>query len=623
MTFTTYRDNCNGGGSSCSNDPNTTEIKLINGTNSWSLNGANKKNTTTVLELLPGTYTVNVTVREIQEYGRVSFSAPVVVGYNYKIAAGGLRIKKLTNYDPVTNQYNIRKYEYLTKGDQDRSSGTILSLPNYIYTTQRGQTCSPGTGNPLPNCMGWQTFVTVTSQSNSELFFSEGSPVSYTRVVEKLGENGEGGSIEYLFSFVGDQITRGFPFPVPSSRGWGRGLPEKTTYLTASGDTTYKEINEYYFEPTLNRNQIKGYKTGLYKYCPAMANMIQINIGQMDYTSEWFYLKKNTKITYNPSGQVPVSDITEFFYDNPQHIQITRKKHTLSNGSFDIIHYKYPMDYNISSSSVDPSTSALLKMQTKNMLDYVVEQTECVESAGQEFVKKSGLNLFKEFLDNQIYISKQFQFASESPVQYSPLTNVLNGEFSFNAGYSKYFEATIYNQMGQLVQFDNIAGMTKSFIYHSNGILPIAAVTNASANEIYFNGFEEVDGPQITSTPKYGLKSYSGIYTISGNTIKQGSYIKSWWEKEGTKWTYYTVPFVHNGSNNISFGLGSLIDNVSIYPTNSELESFDYDMTKGLISRVKANGSGVQYRYDSLLRLSAVLDQNGNIIKSNIYHYKP
>eukprot|EP01133_Synstelium_polycarpum_P011244 gene11244-13124_t len=623
MTFTSYRDNCNNGSSPCSNDPNTTEIKLTTFNGSWSLNGPNKKSTTTVLELLPGTYTVNITVGEILEYGRVSFSLPSITGYNYKIAAGGLRIKKLINYDPVTNQSNIKKYEYTVKGAVDRSSGTILSKPNYVYTTQNGQACNSGTGTTLPNCMGWQTLVTVTSQSNNELFFSEGSPVAYTRVIEYIGENGEGGSVEHLFSFSQDEITRGFPFPVPSSRSWRRGLPQKTTYLTAAGDTTHKEINEYYFEPTLNRNQVIGYKTGLYKYCPAMASAIEINIGQMDYTSEWFYLKKNVKTIYGSSGLAQTSDVTEYFYDNPQHIQTTRTKHTLSNDKFNVTHFKYPLDYTISSNTTDAASKALYKMQTKNMIEYPVEQTECVDNAGQETIRKSDLFLYNEFADNHIYSSKQYEFVSETPAAYSPLTTSQNGVLNFNSNYQFRVEASKYNPQGKRMEFINNAGLKKSVIYHSNGLLPIAFINNAAANQVYYNGFEESTLPTMSTISKYGKKSNNGIYVVPGSAVISGVYTKCWWEQVGGVWVYNAIPFTHNGSDNIVFGTGNLIDNLAVYPQEAELTSYDYDLSEGLLNKVNANGNGIQFKYDSMLRLKAITDQGGNIIKAYDYHYKP
>jgi len=53
------------------------------------------------------------------------------------------------------------------------------------------------------------------------------------------------------------------------------------------------------------------------------------------------------------------------------------------------------------------------------------------------------------------------------------------------------------------------------------------------------------------------------------------------------------------------------------------ITTYTYDPISSLTSQTDAKGQTTYYEYDEFQRLKNVKDQNGNIIKNNIYHYKP
>jgi len=56
---------------------------------------------------------------------------------------------------------------------------------------------------------------------------------------------------------------------------------------------------------------------------------------------------------------------------------------------------------------------------------------------------------------------------------------------------------------------------------------------------------------------------------------------------------------------------------------DAQIVSYTYDPLIGMTSQTDAKGQTTYYEYDEFQRLKNVKDQNGNIIKNNIYHYKP
>ncbi len=88
------------------------------------------------------------------------------------------------------------------------------AAPVFIYTSETGSYLRAQSwySDTLPNCNTRKRLVNLSTESNVSLFFSDGSPVAYTRVVETIGENAEGGSVDHRFSYTNDGITSDSPF---------------------------------------------------------------------------------------------------------------------------------------------------------------------------------------------------------------------------------------------------------------------------------------------------------------------------------------------------------------------------------------------------------------------------
>ena len=137
---------------------------------------------------------------------------------------------------------------------------------------------------------------------------------------------------------------------------------------------------------------------------------------------------------------------------------------------------------------------------------------------------------------------------------------------------------------------------------------------------MYYNGFEE-STTGTTSTSKFGLKGWNGVFTISGNLLPSGTYRMNWWELFSGTWIYKTQDITINGVNNIEVGNGGIIDEVLIRPTSSAASTFNHDPSVGLIGKSTDNGSGLKFDFDNIGRLITIKDDKDNILKSFIYKY--
>lgn len=86
------------------------------------------------------------------------------------------------------------------------------------------------------------------------------------------------------------------------------------------------------------------------------------------------------------------------------------------------------------------------------------------------------------------------------------------------------------------------------------------------------------------------------------------------------------------GASNISVFSGTYPDKTAVDSfiaplktalPNAQITSFSFVPLIGMVSQTDAKGMTIYYEYDTFQRLKHIKDQNGNIIKSYDYHYKP
>lgn len=254
--------------------------------------------------------------------------------------AGGQRIKKITNYDPVTNTTTFKEYDYM-------QSGYLTSSEIPQYANMMNIKCS-GTGCEDKDDA---LIINITSSNHRGL-----GTVAYKHVREYSGtiENNIGYTDTY-FKTVMDERVGGSPYPPVLNRSWERNL--KTKELIFSNliypDTGYELIRETRFDyklDTAKSSFVRGFKS-------ARTMSIVLKEGgdpyydaknqfeYTDYTLEVnkFNFTQQTTTDYTPSGKL-VKTI-KYKYDNPFQSDPTSIETTNSDGKTVKTVFKYPSDY--------------------------------------------------------------------------------------------------------------------------------------------------------------------------------------------------------------------------------------------------------------------------------------
>lgn len=570
-----------------------------------------------------------------------------------------LRIKTITSNDGINTTSKITKYTYVPLSEIDRSSGHILSTPNYFIPPIRLIHVPPLTQQP-----GDCPYYERTCENHAYLGASHGRNVIYTSVIEEEDLSGTpNGKTVSEFSFSGSLGEIKFPFAPPTYNDYKNGLLLKKSIYNQSGQIVSDVSNTYTTDPINNKFSLNGlvvqtwiFYDGLVISIPTQCFPGTFSWGSYQTNSEWIYLSNSTSKLYyptNPSQYTQTS--TNYFYTNPAHANLTRKQVTLSDGSILNDYVKYPSDY--TGTGTFP-TNAISTMVSKHILDIPMEQYSTIDRTGSATQISSGkINTFKI---NGSYIStdqeKQFGFS----VFPFPLTsyvqgfiNTTTGAFTNDSRYEKVNQFTQYdanNNAVELASRDNTYGLIRN---PDNGDV-WAKVQHGTYAEIAYTGFEHGN---ISSAFTHWTYNYAGIIATSAQNgqkaynLSTGGAITtqqtlsliqqfkvSFWLQGGTAsatrngtavtlrqgavrngWTYYET-IVSGGVIQIS-GTG-IIDEVRLYPQSARMESYTYKEGIGLISECNENNQTAFWEYDEFNRLKFIKDQDGNILKKEEYQYQ-
>jgi YD repeat-containing protein len=244
--------------------------------------------------------------------------------------AGGLRIKKISDYDPLTNKNHYTRFKYYIPEDTTLTGGMLISYPKMLYNG----TCAD------KGCH----IVRIASQSAYPLSSDQGSYVFYPNVRVIEDDNGyTDNTFQFQFNF--DRSASEFPILSNQDNSEHRGQLLCRRYYSQNGTLIKKDTTEYI--SGLDEN----YEPGVYSLS------VKLSIWDMD---NWFYCSDQfinavesppmpaveQTIVYGPAGQ---SNQTKTLYNYYTAIGATRlyKKSVIeSDGDTTITYYRYPFNSN-------------------------------------------------------------------------------------------------------------------------------------------------------------------------------------------------------------------------------------------------------------------------------------
>ncbi len=540
--------------------------------------------------------------------------------------AGGIRIKKVETFDENGRSAGKKTYDY--------GLGVLIDGPKYsTYVFSQGsflQHCDVYSSDDT------NAYLEVSSGSHTSLGQTQGSPIGYQTVTENYDGNGsityeyttgieypdnpetESNAISYVFTNTTSTVFQE-TYSFPGRPAWPfinrdnvdrkRGFLKKTTYKDAAG---FELIINENIPLIKDRNAVYGLRMqtlrpnidwlySIYKYSSGTVNVSR-NI--------------ETQIQQTPYSQY--NKIVDFFYESPQHGQLTKQITTGSRGETETVEYRYPDDYASITDLNHPITH--MKSQNLHMIGSPIEVRKT----------RNGLSTGGSITAPGIFTRPDASFFVAPETGFTMKEQLLGSAVSWssdpvNPDLDMFIRnADVrYDDRGNTVQVMSRDQVPVSLLWEPGSPSPVAKVQGAFSGSTFFSGFEYSGLAASPGRPARTGKKYwnAGIYDFAINASFSPSNSSplnmSYWYWKDNQWLFSGVlPF----SNSIS-SPGIALDDIRVFPTGAFMTTYTYEPLMGLTSVTDQNNVTTFYRYDSLGRLALIADNNGDILKKFSYHF--
>ncbi|MBW8683892.1 hypothetical protein [Chitinophaga rhizophila] len=623
----------------------------------------------TVSNMQPGNYSWNVYVQNMEYSGYITMSwievhnqHPDTIKTVVKdLYIGGIRIKSIKDYDGISSSpVSARNYEYL-KSNSTESSGSLGVIPKYAYPVYydfyphdhiKGETF-PDTLRYEDNGIG--NYIVRASSPTQSLASINGSPVTYSRVVEYYTNNGvSNGKKECYFTSYLSGGLEGYnplPYTPPTYVDWSYGQLEKEIVYNKANDTVRKTSNQYQnYTDTYyyNTNRLNNFT------CLALAPVVyQYNATYQFFFTSWNQAEKPLyyKVrTFTPAAgrrdlikttvseyrnSIILTDEKSYTYDTAFNVK-TITQYNSKGEKVEIVKY-FPYEYTV-------STAATMKSQ--NMYDADIS-TEIWKTIGSSKYLVNGTTNQYIITPSGIRKAKVASFTSSTPVASTALGTFKAASFNRDSTIFKDFLTfNQYSAKGNLLEQSKVKGMSHAYIYGHNASFLIAEVMNATSADVAFSSFEESGKGNWTYTgvPATNPTAISGakLYVLSGGSISKAglssakTYKVSYWSRSSPAtisgstvtqgasrngWTYFehTLP---GGATSVNIQGNVTIDDLRLYPAGASMTTFTYQPLYGITSVADSKSQYTYYVYDDFGRLKVIKDQDGMILKQFDYQYQ-
>lgn len=568
----------------------------------------------------------------------ISIDRPCLYGglsFNYRqgdkqvvpaeILQGGLRISKTENQSTSGAALEIKKIYYGKKETLSQSSG-IKGIAPWYFTNRTDRIPCQNSGFPCSYVD--VTYVVLNSSSVRNLYSSGTMGTRYRHVTVSSGDNFQNGGDEYEYhigqdiegnSIVGNHIE-GAP---KVNLGWDDGLQKKVfSFKVTNGDfvPVYEKIDTY-IRDSRNNETVYGFnirKKFDFICTPnstGLERLENLDVMEQRMQQNWFYKKSSEELQYDSGGEESVGTLTNYYYDNLNHLQLTRTTSEDSKGNTLSTKVLYPHDISVRT----PAEDMLI---VQNRIGEPV-QTETYKNESKLLTNRT---TYKEW-GSGIVLPETIQTAEGN----SSLENRI-----------RYHD---YDGSGNPIMVSKEGGSITSYFWGYNSQYPVAQVENATYSEVAFSSFETPEkggwtysGAPIT-TYKTGRKGYNlssgsvtktGIPASAANPFRVGFWAR---RSSGTgnvsvggqtealttawKWVEKTIT---SSSLTIS-GSSVIIDELRLHPADALMISYTYEPLVGMTTQTDPRGYVMYYIYDAVNRLQMVKNEDGHILDYYEYNY--
>ena len=626
-----------------------------------------------IYNLAAGNYTWNVSVQGadyFDDYIQIEWTEQRTQNPDTTIVhidnpyIGGLRIKSIKNYDGINSlPSSIREYEYLLE-DGVTSSGALGTYPEYTYGIYYDTriACGPivdmGDYRVYFNNGGVPNAIIRATSPVQTLALTNGSPVNYTRVVEKFTNNGQsnGKIVRYFTSYGtnGVPAQHNYPYAPPDYYDWSYGQLTKELVYDKNNNLLKKTINDYvetqdiyYNTPgrldnftSLSLAPVEfrwqdnscdgdpGNELASFTWSQVIGPTYFLNTPFTPVSGRKDLIKTRT-VEFNGADSL-VNEVT-YTYDTAFNINKTLAKNSRNEQIEEIIHYPYEYTTNTVANA----------MKSKNMYAPPIATEKWKTVGGNKYLAGGMVNQYQQ-LTSGIRKATIESFESSSPVATGNVPAFNPG--SFNRAPSLFKEAITFNQYnskGFITQQAKSNDVPQSIIWDHNQQLPIAQVINSTVGQTAYTSFEADGLGGWMMNGGSSILNYGGLTgnkTITGGvnkTVPAGNYVVGVWSGANTwingqsqtqsptkiigPWRYFEVVLTNVTSINVA---GDNIDEVRLYPVGAQMTTYTYDPLIGVTSQCDANNRITYYEYDGFGRLKVIRDENKNVLKTFDYQYQ-
>ncbi len=582
-------------------------------------------------------YQIKITVTGEAYHGRGDLTYDLSsgsAGATTNVTTGGIRVRKINSYDPVSDKLTSKFYHYYYLSDTGKISSGIGSyiMGNGDYKSRFGvKTYCPGS---CSGCYNLCWFETLSSNSAVPLYAHSGNIVAYRSVIESDDSLFANGGIEHQYELP--EVTTGLTVLNNGIKGLSKdsytglgGMEKLTTFFNRSKLVLKSIKNTFKFDSLFVMVNALSSRRNFYHITTTPVSnddFQQYDAAIYSWISKW--IQKDSTITteYDYSGNSLVSYSVDSFGTKENTLPV-RTETIASDGQKVSVYMKYPNHY--------PSSAPYTDMVNANILTPVIEKT-LIKNSQQLIVEKNNYNKWYPGTGNTALIIEP------QTVQTTKGAGSAETRIRYHS----------YDSSGNILEVSKENGSRISYIWDYNKSYPVAEIKNGSITQdsIAYTSFEtsskgnwtysgatSADNSAPTGSYVYSLgagslsrpvnssKSYIVTYWLkngSGSAAVSGSALSGFPKTHSAKngWTLYEHR-VGSASTITVSGTGT-IDEVRLYPVGAFMTTYSYIPNVGISSSSSANNVLSRYEYDHFNRLLRIRDGDRNILKQNEYAFK-
>lgn len=573
--------------------------------------------------------------------------------FNTNTVAGGLRIRKITSYDPnSTMPPKTKEYFYVSGYNNTLDATQVSNLPSsgvlggqiqYYFDDYR--TKASNDNNIVYSKKLFSNQSILPGCTNSA-----GTHIGYSEVVEK---SADGSYTKYYYTNFDNghldepvpclQITR-TPYEPATSLEVERGLVYKQEAYNNNNVAVYRKETSY-----LALNKSTEYSRALNLRCTGICGpgtVLAEGVAYRNYT--YSYLPNTETVTqYDANGGNGMVTQRQFAYDD--HRQMRWGSFTDSKGQTTTTRYRYPYDALGYTPSADPGINEVTAYMVKhNQIGSPMETIDSKLILGREYITDSKLTTYNVY-PGMIKPFRTYKFITSAPASILSYTNYTvtgysggNEAVSMDYRLNSDMTASAYDNRGNVTSFARDKDVTTTRLWNYNKNYPVADILNADVSQVAYTSFETDDwggwtklsgDTKLNDGNVTGIKSFSGVFTAT--VPSSVNYRLTLWGKAGAlqtvnghggtvkkvagnfilyEWLLYNPSTVTVTSDNC--------DEVRLIPEGASIATYTYDQFVGMTTKTDWNNLSIFYEYDEFGRLHFVRDHDKNLVKKINYNYR-